>query len=100
MAMTSSRNNWFDHTKEDIIGSLGSCQKHGYSKERKIVDLSSDPVFTDYVYGKDKPVRKSSNSNRQSNRVSKTSNKKCNNPYCKCGFNCKCGDNCQCGINY
>lgn len=30
---------------------IKESQNHGYSKERKYVDLSSDPVFTDYDYG-------------------------------------------------
>ena len=30
--------------------SIPNSKNHGYSKERKFVDLSSDPVFTDFVY--------------------------------------------------
>lgn len=33
-----------------MFGSIKNGQNRGYSRERKWVDLSSDPVFTDFVY--------------------------------------------------
>lgn len=36
---------------------------HGYSKERKYLDLSSDPVFTDFNYGAQNVFNPSSNLN-------------------------------------
>ncbi len=48
--MNASTDKWFDHTKEQLFLSIKDGQNHGYSKERKYVDLSSDLVFTDYNY--------------------------------------------------
>lgn len=33
-----------------MLGSLQNGQNRQYSKERKYIDMSSDPVFTDYNY--------------------------------------------------
>lgn len=33
-----------------MFGSIQNGQNRQYSKERKYIDMSSDPVFTDYIY--------------------------------------------------
>ena len=35
-----------------MLGSIHNGQNRHYSKERKYIDMSSDPVFTDYNYEK------------------------------------------------
>ena len=51
LSMNAWTDKLFGHTKQQMFLKIKESQNHGYSKERKYVDLSSDPVFTDYNYG-------------------------------------------------
>ena len=60
-AFNASRDRWLDHTKEDIFSAIKNGQNHGYSRERKNVDLSSDPVFIDFTYKNKSTILRTSN---------------------------------------
>lgn len=44
-----------------MFHSIKNGRNSGYSKERKYIDLSSDPVFTDFLYGTKANLAQSNN---------------------------------------